>query len=281
MGHPTLCTQSSRSDPVAKPDALKDAGHRDAETVVQGLAEALRENTTRLGTDVHPDLGMQWLEYGDALLSLVETGVSGNVGGEDMDVVSEDPERAGAVNPESQTTQGNDDTQECSNFAELEEDLELAWESLETARRCLEMKAEDAASSSLVRCHVRLADLLNLQGLKESAIEECRKAEKYSKTQEEKGLSSSHLLRLQAEFSGLAAEATIDVGEGLSLAVQNSFAAREPAVETPMEVPVRKRPRVQSLDRSSSEQKPQDTTESAEEGERSPAILELHTSSRS
>mmetsp|Transcript_61257 Transcript_61257/g.127010 ORF Transcript_61257/g.127010 Transcript_61257/m.127010 type:complete len:246 (-) Transcript_61257:28-765(-) len=239
----------------------QDAGHRDAETVVQGLAEALRENTARLGTDVHPDLGMQWLEYGDALLSLVETGVSGNVG-EEMDVVSEDPQRAGAVISESQTTQGNDDTQECSQFAELEEDLELAWESLETARRCLEMKAEDAASSSLVRCHLRLGDLLNLQGLKESAIEECRKAEKYSKTQEEKGLSSLHLLRLQAELSGLTPEATVDVGEGL--AIQNSFAAREQAVETPLEVPVRKRPRVQSLDRCSSGQKPEDTTESAE-----------------
>ena len=63
-------------------------------------------------------------------------GVSGNVGGEDiMDVLGEDsarltverfpvapastcchlkdPERAGAMNPESQATQGNDDTQEC------------------------------------------------------------------------------------------------------------------------------------------------------------------------
>ncbi|CAE7242779.1 unnamed protein product, partial [Symbiodinium pilosum] len=199
----------------------------DSETLVQELAEAVRRNAERLGTDVHADLGACWLQYGDALLQLVERGVSGVGDGLGQE----------------------DDARDCAELAELEEDLELAWESLETARRCLEMKADDTARESLLRCHLRLADLLSLQGLKEAAMEECRKAvsEGYAQKQEDQVLVSSRMLRLQADLSNWAAAPGITPPADEGRAVQKlPVVSKEEVASSPMEVPVRKRRRVES-----------------------------------
>lgn len=129
----------------------------------------------------------------------------------------------------------------CERLEELEEDLEVAWEALETARRCLEQKEP---SFLLAQCHLRIADLLCLQGHKSSAVEECKKALTYCQTDEEKAQAKSHLATLE-----LLAEPNRDAvpePEGLesSASPDASGASTTGNSAEPMQVPVRKRKRV-------------------------------------
>ncbi|CAJ1452735.1 unnamed protein product [Effrenium voratum] len=111
------------------------------EGTVEALGEAMRGERDRLGTDVHPELGVHWLRYGSALLRHVE-GMTG-----------QEMETAPAL--------GTADVSAGSTYEEMEEDLEVAWETLEMARRCCEIQGD----ALLARCHLRLADLLLLQAL--------------------------------------------------------------------------------------------------------------------
>ncbi|CAL1135966.1 unnamed protein product [Cladocopium goreaui] len=197
------------------------------------LGEEVRFQRDALGCDVHPDLGKPWFRYGSALLKEIEESVTGEgvPGGPDSAEVAEEVILGSLDGPD----------ESCERLEELEEDLEVAWEALETARRCLEQKEP---SFLLAQCHLRIADLLCLQGHKSSAVEECKKALTYCQTDEEKAQAKSHLATLE-----LLAEPNRDAvpePEGLESSAfpDASGASTTGNSAEPMQVPVRKRKRV-------------------------------------
>ncbi|CAJ1361500.1 unnamed protein product, partial [Effrenium voratum] len=162
------------------------------EGTVEALGEAMRGERDRLGTDVHPELGVHWwwpgttfltstrevqvprLRYGSALLRHVE-GMTG-----------QEMETAPAL--------GTADVSAGSTYEEMEEDLEVAWETLEMARRCCEIQGD----ALLARCHLRLADLLLLQGHKSLALEECKRAASLCKSDGDRATASSRLQEIES-----------------------------------------------------------------------------------
>ncbi|CAL1135965.1 unnamed protein product [Cladocopium goreaui] len=214
------------------------------------LGEEVRFQRDALGCDVHPDLGKPWFRYGSALLKEIEESVTGEgvPGGPDSAEVAEEAVPPKCCNcawakEDGHVILGSLDgpDESCERLEELEEDLEVAWEALETARRCLEQKEP---SFLLAQCHLRIADLLCLQGHKSSAVEECKKALTYCQTDEEKAQAKSHLATLE-----LLAEPNRDAvpePEGLESSAfpDASGASTTGNSAEPMQVPVRKRKRV-------------------------------------
>jgi len=138
--------------PLVPAVSADERPRREDSARVEELELAVRKRVEELGTDVHPELGHLWLDYGDALLELQEGGCGNNKDGEEAD------------NEEDAVEDDEEDDEE-------DDDLQVAWESLETARRCFEGGAN---SATLARVHGRLADLLILQGHFEDAVAESR-----------------------------------------------------------------------------------------------------------
>ena len=199
-------------------------------STVEALAEEVRVQRDAVGSDVHPQLGVPWLKYGCALLREIEARVTGgrDSGGSDEILLAD-----------------MDAPDVCERYEEIEDDLEVAWEALETARRCLE---QQAPSFPLAQCHLRLADLLSLQGHKSMAVEECQKAIPYCQTDEEKAFVQTHLATLELLAKEPNSEADLpdtfgnEPEPGGFPGAMASSAAGEGAAE-PMQVPVRKRKR--------------------------------------
>jgi len=183
-------------------DALRRARDlREEEKLAEAaevLAVAVEQAVAEQGTDVHPALAELWFEYGDVLLELeeeedqepedkdAEDAGHGDAAQEEAGTAIDEPdgradagvmgeggasslEIPAAVDPEEQRTE------ECAEAAEDEEaedDLQLAWECLETARRCFE--AQEGGRGALSKVHLRLADLLMMQNRAEEAVEEYR-----------------------------------------------------------------------------------------------------------
>ncbi|CAJ1361502.1 unnamed protein product, partial [Effrenium voratum] len=148
------------------------------EGTVEALGEAMRGERDRLGTDVHPELGVHWLRYGSALLRHVE-----GMTGQEMETAP----ALGTADVSAGMLRG-------STYEEMEEDLEVAWETLEMARRCCEIQGD----ALLARCHLRLADLLLLQGHKSLALEECKRAASLCKSDGDRATASSRLQEIES-----------------------------------------------------------------------------------
>jgi len=137
------------------------------------------------GNDLHPELAELWFEYGDLLLDLEESkvisagGVVQNAQSSSSTNSAQGPQAQGeqiAVNHLEEAAQDTfKDREEEEEDEEEEDDLKVAWECLETARRCLELGQGQHDRSHLhlrSRVHGRLAEFLMLQERFEEAVSE-------------------------------------------------------------------------------------------------------------
>eukprot|EP00933_Yihiella_yeosuensis_P000221 TRINITY_DN100355_c0_g1_i1.p1 TRINITY_DN100355_c0_g1~~TRINITY_DN100355_c0_g1_i1.p1 ORF type:complete len:303 (-),score=75.93 TRINITY_DN100355_c0_g1_i1:93-1001(-) len=170
-------SSSPQSDIEATLTRVRALRSQDLEAAVEAISEKVGQEAERLGTDVHGDLGLLWLEYGDITLELVERAVEGGESNHpataekssEVEAV-EAAKAAGHDQPAEAAKAEGDDSEDEDG---VESDLELAWQCLETARRCLEMQTPPSIAA-LAFSHGRLADLLMLQGHHEDAIDESR-----------------------------------------------------------------------------------------------------------
>eukprot|EP00913_Durusdinium_trenchii_P024962 g23429.t1 len=202
---------------------------------VEARAEEVQRLRDALGSDVHPQLGLPWLRYGSALLRMTERGIAGE----------EQKARSAEASLQDRliwafgllgTACGGEESCARASYEELEEDLEVAWETLETARQRLQADKEPSSSSLLAQCHLRLVDLLVLQGHKGLAVEECKKAVECCQTDQEKASAQSRLA--DVEFMAKLRDVVNENETG-----EEADPNFTPGPSTIPEVPVRKRPR--------------------------------------
>ncbi|CAE8631500.1 unnamed protein product [Polarella glacialis] len=199
---------------------LQALRRKDPEAAAEALAEEVGRQAEILGTDVHPALGQLWFEYGDTLLELVEFGDSGepkdDADEEEVGEAEDGEAEAGKaeVGEADETADGNSEP----HGDDVDGDLQLAWECLETARRCLELRsAAPEDLTALSRTHGRLADLLLIQARFDEAVEEsracldlCRRA-RASRASKQEG----RIEEAEAEEEEEEALAAVRLGEAL------------------------------------------------------------------
>merc|ERR1712216_1084709 len=181
---------------------------KDVHAATEVLSKALEELASRLGSNEHPELGLLWLEYGDILLQLEEAALCCHLL---PDIVEEascrphgakvprhtsDPStaeslsacllstgqskqlwqsRSAAVPQDNQDAHSEEDLDDAAS--ESEDDLLLAYESLELAKRCLKLQPlTPTTKRARARAHSRLADFELLQDHPVEAVSECQAA---------------------------------------------------------------------------------------------------------
>lgn len=163
----------------------------DPEAAAEALAAAVQQQVEALGTDVHPDMGLLWLEYGDTLLELVERG--------GLEAPCEVVQTQEQAEPPMASEGGDEDEDD------VEGDLQLAWECLEIARQCLERQDKVSARvAALGHCHGRLAELLMLQERFDEAVQESRTALELCREAQEKAPAEDRGSTLEAAESRVA-----------------------------------------------------------------------------
>eukprot|EP00930_Biecheleria_cincta_P035946 TRINITY_DN24683_c0_g2_i1.p1 TRINITY_DN24683_c0_g2~~TRINITY_DN24683_c0_g2_i1.p1 ORF type:complete len:273 (+),score=87.05 TRINITY_DN24683_c0_g2_i1:38-820(+) len=257
------------SDPVKfaeqELDELRELRRSDPEAAAEALAAAVRQRAEALGADVHPALGLLWLEYGDTLLEIVERG--------GLDAPCEVVQTQEQAEPAT-VSEGTDEDED-----DVEGDLQLAWECLEIARQCLERQDEVSESvAALGHCHGRLAELLMLQERFDEAVQEsrtaldlCCKAQDEASAEDQDGALEAarsrlanalcrqklHQEQLQQECLQALTSSSTNGGQrqpqndlsGLVLESSIGFNRQLPADQEIVQVPVRKRPRTNVKER--------------------------------
>jgi len=193
---------------LARAQAMRADDSQGLPAAAEALGQALGDLTRRCGSDVHESLADVWLEYGDVLLELEEerggcdeqlqaNGEHNRNGEEDLlsalqqaDVPASDGRlgTADSIDAAAAGTEGGKEDAEAEEEDDAD-DLQVAWECLEMARQCFELRlrggaaatvsASSTATAALIglsRTRCRLADLLLLQRRPLEAVDEGRAA---------------------------------------------------------------------------------------------------------
>mmetsp|Transcript_64426 Transcript_64426/g.122913 ORF Transcript_64426/g.122913 Transcript_64426/m.122913 type:complete len:326 (+) Transcript_64426:56-1033(+) len=191
------------SSPIAELLAHTQLMRRQEQDLVQisnQVSECVEYWATQLGTDTHPDLGPLWFQYGDLLLEIEEKKITPA-----LPQVEKTYENLGALKELCQNTQPQEPQSsekarppQGENAAQMlpeeeesnpvdDEEVAVAWECFEMARRCLEQRSESSADLvTLANVHVRITDFLMFQENWKPAVEECETAVKLCKEAEAK-----------------------------------------------------------------------------------------------
>ncbi|CAM9122443.1 unnamed protein product, partial [Discosporangium mesarthrocarpum] len=186
------------------------------EEAVGFFSELLEDRVSALGDEMSASLAPLYFEYGNALLYYAEE--SGAVFGDAITdaekqkaIAMVEAKMSGEVSSGKIDGEGGGDDGGASGGnqqtteAEAEEDLEIAWENLEIARKIyMDQPLTDEIRGLLGKVHLRLGDLNMLNGMYKEAAEEFEKCAEYrlsiTGSTTNRGVADVHVRRAQAIF---------------------------------------------------------------------------------